>query len=277
MSDNNIKLCITFVCEPGELETKSMLLATSLRHHNDTNIELVAAIPSHHADADFITIHTHDLLSELNIRTEKISNPLSFDYPIGNKLACLDIDSTANKIIFLDSDILCLSTIPDQAFSAAICAKPADLATYSKHQADWNRVYQLFDLPLPTSTLSIMSTASQELMPPYFNAGVIAIDNDIDLYTTWTECCQRIDLDDSITNKRPWLDQIGLPLAIARLGHQTHCLPESLNYPAHLKPLANKDVILCHYHWPSVLKREPGTHAAYTNTPQQTSITESFN
>jgi len=45
MIRNQSKYCFVFVCQPGELEIKSMLLAASLRFQHGNEIELVAALP----------------------------------------------------------------------------------------------------------------------------------------------------------------------------------------------------------------------------------------
>jgi len=123
----------------------------------------------------------------------------------------------------------------------------------------WKQIYDLFNLPLPHQR--VITSTSGELMLPYFNAGVIAIQNGIALKPVWEECCQIIDATHSITNKRPWLDQIALPIALARLNLDYHCLDERFNYPAHLKPLSNSPEslpFLCHYHWSHIIRREPG-------------------
>jgi predicted ATPase len=98
-------------------------------------------------------------------------------------------------------------------------------------------------------------------MLPYFNSGVIAVQKGLGFADVWAECCRTIDAETSITNKRPWLDQIALPIAVAKLNLAYECLDERFNYPAHLKPLPkspdSSKPFLCHYHSPSVLRREP--------------------
>lgn len=59
-------------------------------------------------------------------------------------------------------------------------------------------------------------------------------------------------------DKRPWLDQIALPVALQKLRIAYQCLDESFNYPAHIKPLnPKKRPFFCHYHFPEVIRREP--------------------
>lgn len=251
-----MKYCFVFVCQSGELEIKSMLLAASLRHYLRGDYECVAAIPQPVSRWGTLSEPTLTLMQILKIRSVSITNRIDADYPIGNKVSGLSIDTPAEKIIFLDSDILCLRQFsPETTFTAPFNAKPADLATFTSANALWQPIYDLFKLPLPNRR--VISSVSGELMLPYFNAGVIAIQNGLDFGLRWEECCKIIDAETSITNKRPWLDQIALPIAVAQLNLTYQCLDERFNYPAHLKPLPNSFPFLCHYHWPSVIRREP--------------------
>jgi len=257
----NMKYCLVFVCQSGELEVKSLLLASSLKRYLQGDYECVAAIPQPATRWGPLSANTQTLLNKLNIRTVAITNRIDDNYPIGNKVDCLGIETTAPRLIFLDSDILCLRKCHlAHWFSAPFSAKPADLATLTYDLRRWQRIYQLFDLPFPTERL--LATVSGELMLPYFNSGVIGIQTGLGFSAVWEDCCRVIDADSAITDKRPWLDQLALPMALMKLNLPHHSLDERLNYPAHLKPLppssAFSSPVLCHYHWPSVIRREPG-------------------
>lgn len=248
--------CFTFVCQPGELEIKSLLLAASLKRYLRGDYECVAAIPQPVTRWGDLSATTTTLLSTLGVRTVPITNRIAEDYPIGNKVAALGIETPADRVVFLDSDILCLRDFsPDTWFQAPFNAKPADLAILTYDVQRWQKMYRLVNLPLPTWRQ--IATVSGELMLPYFNAGVIAIQNGLGFAQVWEECCRLIEADDTITDKRPWLDQFGLPVALTQLNLPHHSLDERLNYPAHLKPLPAALPFLCHYHWPAVLRREP--------------------
>ncbi|GEM_PF-520505 len=250
--------CFVFVCQQGELEMKSMLLAASLKRYLRGEFECVAAIPQPDSRWGIISEETRALMQTLGVRLVPITNPINDNYPIGHKIACLGIDTSADKIVFLDSDILCLSEFRFDSQSP-FSAKPADLPTFTQNVAVWQQVYDLCQLPLPDQR--VISSVSGELMLPYFNSGVIAVQNGLGFAKVWAECCQTIDIETSITNKRPWLDQIALPMAVAKLNLAYDCLDERFNFPAHLKPLPkspdSQKPFLCHYHSPSVLRREP--------------------
>jgi len=253
-----MKYCFVFICQSGELEIKSMLLAASLKRYLRCEYELVAAIPQPTTRWGSLSQNTLNLMQTLGVRSAQIINRIDENYPIGNKVSCLGVETSASQIVFLDSDILCLRTF-SPLFDAPFQAKPADLSTFTPENNQWQPVYDLFQLPLPTER--VISSTSGQLMLPYFNAGVIAVQNGLGFAQVWEACCQKIDAAASISNKRPWLDQIALPIAVNQLGLKYKCFDERFNYPAHLKPLSNSPEFLpflCHYHWSHIIRREPG-------------------
>ena len=251
-----MKFAFVFVCQAGELEIQAMLLAASLRQQFGYTPECIAAIPQPESHWGTLSEETLSLIDTLKLRTVPITNPVDQHYGIANKIACLDIETEADVLIFLDSDILCLQPfLPENHFHAQFHAKPADLATFTKDTALWQKMYDLFQLPLPT--WRVISTVSNEVMLPYFNSGVTAIKTGLNFAKTWAQCCKIIDADENIPNKRPWLDQAALPLTVEKLKLTHQCLDERFNFPLHLKPLPTELPFLCHYHWPTILRREP--------------------
>ena len=246
-----------FICQSGDIEIKAVLLAASLHRYLPKGCELIAAIPTPESTWGEPCPQTLAFLSRLNVRLVPIENPISVDYPIGNKVACLNIPVPAGRLTFLDSDMLCLRFFdPAVHFTADFCAKPADLATFGKDSAVWQMIYQKFGLVQPD--WRVLATVSREILWPYFNAGLISITVPSSLPESWIKACRRIDVDPDIPNKRPWLDQIGLSVAMAQTcPGQRHILDERFNYPLHLKPLGPEMPFFCHYHWPHVLRREP--------------------
>lgn len=253
-----LKYCVVFVCQSGELEIKAMLLAASLKRHWQGEGECVVAIPTPASRWGELSTEVDAFVRCLGFRTVAITNRIDEQYGMGNKVACLGIETSAERLLFLDSDILCLQAFlprSEQELShAPFCAKPADGNSNAYTEADWQKVYALFGRQLPARR--IMTTVSDQLIPPYFNAGVVVVQNGMNFGNVWETCCQKIDAAPDILNKRPWLDQIALPVAVERLHLPYHCLDERWNFPAHQKPLPKELPIFCHYHWPSVLRRE---------------------
>ncbi len=268
-----MRYCFVFVCQQGELELKALLLAASLNRFLRVDHELVVAMPQPESLWGRPSAKTLALLRRWGARIVPISNPVGPDYPIGNKLPCLQIETAADKLVFLDSDMLCLREFKHQScFESPFNAKPADLATFGFDADQWQRIYATLGLSPPQ--LAMTATVSGELMPPYFNAGFIAVHRDDaeKLGAAWIAAALTIDDNEEIKNKRPWLDQIALPVALAKLGLSCTCLDERYNYPAHLKPLTldpDKLPFFCHYHTPSVLRREPRVNALLTSLARE--------
>ncbi len=250
-----------FICQHGELEIKSALLAASLKYFLQGQYQLIAALPTPATRWNTPSQQTLEFLQQLGVQCVEIQNYIADDYPIGNKVSALAIPANSENSIFLDSDLLLLQAWnPAQHFNnAPFCAKPADLATFGQDLETWQAVYQLFNLPFPHQR--VVSTVSRQMMLPYFNAGFIAIQNGLKFAETWLDSCQQIEAATHINNKRPWLDQIALPITAARLNLPFHCLDERYNYPAHLKPLAKTLPYFVHYHYPHCLRREPRLNA----------------
>jgi hypothetical protein len=242
-----VHVSVGFVCEPGRLEAQAVVLAASLRaQHPD--LDLVAAVPRAPADA------TSRVLSDLRVRIEPIVNPVADDYPIGHKVAALGAGQPRGLRLFLDTDTLCVRPLDWHVLRThPFAAKSADMATFGDTPT-WQRLYQRFGLELPPQTMA--ASVSEVLMHPYFNAGMIATTGAADLAPEWARICRAIDAMQDINPRRPWLDQIALPIAVARLGLAWRSLDEAWNYPAHMKPLG-ADAAIVHYHQPAVVAREP--------------------
>jgi hypothetical protein len=268
--------CFTFVCQQGDLELKSMLLAASLKRYLRCDYECVAAIPQPETQWGTVSEDTLVFMHDLGVRTVPITNPFGKNYHIGNKFGCLGVDTLADRLIFLDSDILCgrefspdtispnLSSIfgadPELIegikgiFGAQFSAVPSS-TLFTRDIKRWQQIYDLFDLPLPQ--WRIVCTQIDELMLPIFNGGVIVVQNGLGFTEIWEDCCRRIDAEVSITNKYPWLDQLAIPVAIARLNLTVNVLDDRFNYPVHIAPLPKELPFLCHYHVPSWIRGEP--------------------
>ncbi|MDX8389244.1 MAG: sulfotransferase [Mariprofundaceae bacterium] len=260
--DKQFKYCFTFVCQQGELEIKALLLAASLRRFLRGYFELVAAIPEPIEEWGEPSKATLDALKSLGVRVCKIRNPIGKSYPIGNKMACVSVETDADYTIFMDSDMLCMQEFsPQEWFSKhQFYAKPADMFTFGREEEVWHAVYDRCGEPFPDAR--VISSVSGEMMAPYFNAGFIAVRHGSLFASSWPEIALLIDADQAIENKRPWLDQIALPVALSKEKLSWKCLDERFNFPLHLKPLQGSLApSFCHYHTPEVMRREPVVNA----------------
>jgi hypothetical protein len=245
-----------FVCQAGELEIKALLLAASLKRFLRCDFELIAALPTPASTWGELAPETRALLQVLGVRIEPIVNPIDPDYRIGNKLACFDVPTRAERIVFLDSDILCLRDFgePD-SLRVPFAAKPADLRTFAAGAEAWQPLYAAAGVELPQ--LRLPTTVSGEFGLAYFNSGVIFADAASGLGKAWTECARTILQVPSMREQRHWLDQVSLAIAVHKLGLAYSGLDERFNFPAHLKPVPDELPFFCHYHWPRIIGGEP--------------------
>ena len=241
------RVSVSFVCDVGHLEAQAVLLGASLRAQH-ADLSLIAAVPRQPGET------TRRALDALGVTRADIVNPVASDYPIGHKVAALGAGEAGGLRVFLDTDTLCLRALDWSALrTSPFAAKPADVATFGD-MATWQRLYARFDLPVPTQRVA--ASVSHGLMLPYFNAGMLATARAQDLAAEWARICRAIDAMEDINPRRPWLDQIALPIAVARLGLAFRSLGEAWNYPVHLKPLSGGPAIV-HYHQPDKVAREP--------------------
>lgn len=258
---------ITFICQGGDLEIHALLLAASLKQHASVPHELVACVPTPADRWPPPAKRTIEQLKDLGVRIVPVTNELDSSYGIANKISCLEVPHGFSHTVFLDSDVLCLRDFSgSDVLQFDFAAKPADLATYGNDPAIWEATYRAAGLPMPEER--IVTTVSQEVTPPYYNSGVLIVAREIPLVPTWLDCARQIR---GISNPY-FLDQAALPVALRKLGISVHLLEEAYNFPAHLKPVNVSGLpVFCHYHYPSIIRREPllldTVHQLVSKTP----------
>jgi len=247
---------INFVVHKGPLEIQGVLLAASLRYFNQKHVSLCACVPKEFGGlASGISSETKTRLEEFDVSFKEIYNPIGKNYLIGNKLGCLQ-NSDSDYRVFLDTDMLCCQKIsfPEIELNT-IALKPADRRTYNWSKREWNKAYQKYTNSSLDDSDVVISTAFNELMLPYFNAGVVIINGCHNFAQSWIDISKRLDADNEFNGKRPWLDQLALPLTIKKLKLNLHCLTETHNFPANIKPVKNQYNQLVHYHKPDLIAR----------------------
>ncbi len=252
-------LAVVFVVQAGEWELKGLLLAASLRRHLGPPHELIAAVPGPAATWGQLAPESKSLLDRLGVRRVAIENPIAADFPHANKIACLAVSTTADRLLFLDSDMLCLgpfATAPD--LQQPLAAKVADLNAFGQREADWQQVYAAAAVTPPAERLAY--TLQGDVGWPAYNSGALLVERAraADLAATWADCARRIRDDPRVPPSRTWSDQIGLAVGLQRLGWAPAPLDARFNYPAHVWPLpTGPGPLLVHYHTPGIVAVEP--------------------
>ncbi|MEM8552578.1 MAG: hypothetical protein AAGF45_09370 [Pseudomonadota bacterium] len=244
---------LVFVAHGGVLEPQAALLAASL-HDAYVPAKVICRVmePANHWGA--LRPDVANFLDQCGVEIRPLRNRIDDAYPHGNKIAALE--GVSGRAVFLDTDMLLMVPFSThQRLLGVAAAKPADVDTFSAGGGSWARVWSMFDRDVPAKIYT--ASISGETIRPYFNAGfVMASDGDA-LAGMWTEVAKRIDAEPSIVNKRPWLDQIALPVAFAELGWPVDDLTDAFNYPCHLADLGVMAPYFAHYHYTRVLAAQP--------------------
>jgi len=217
-----IELDVSFVCQNGELEAMACLLAASLRRHHGGSLHLHVIEPVPAEEYGEITPRTRAYLDGLDVRWYRRENPVSHQYKIFNKLNAFRIEPQTEKTLFLDSDILVRRPLDGlrHYFGSQLAARMENQQRYSGREDAWRAAYGLFGLDVPAARWTTIDTS--EWGPPYFNAGVVLVDSNLDFSEVWSDTCRRIheagEVWEIARDQHRGTVQIGMPIAMARLG-----------------------------------------------------------
>lgn len=243
-------LSFVFVIDGPALELQGLLLVPRLRAMN-TGDRIIAYRPRGAADLSSVTeavfaasgVETHALRSEG-------SDIWAKPYPHGNKiLACAEPREEACTV-FLDTDMVAARSFGDAGLpgSGEVAVVPEGVPSWGREGDRWERAYAHFGLPMPDERVRLTRRKRRAFLP-YFNAGLVAFRSRDGFAEAWLETAREIDHGLRVGGKRPWLDQIALPIALRRAGLSYKMLNAVWNFSisdrAH-EPDA--DPVMVHYH-----------------------------
>lgn len=244
---------VVFVAHGGPLEPQAALLAASL-HDAYLPQKIVCRVVEPAERWTALGDDLSEFLKSLGVTIMPCRNEIDDDYPHGNKVAALR--GIEGRALFLDTDIMLMSPLSwHHRLTGDAAAKPADVDTFSDGGGSWARVWTSFHRDVPPRAYT--ATVSGQAMRPYYNAGFIMVSQGDRFAQTWTRVARQIDADDTIGNKRPWLDQVALPVAFAELGWTVDTLGDAFNFPCHLAPVGEVAPYFAHYHFARVIAEQP--------------------
>lgn len=243
-----------FVCHHGDLEPKALLLAASLRGRVPGGSDVFAVVPTPSDVWGSPGHHTVDLLERLGVQLTWVRAPFGRERSHANKIAALRAPAVADRLVVLDTDILALEPFRDlPIFDAAVALKPADAPTWTRDAAMWERTFAAAGARVPSER--VLTTVTGDVCPPYFNSGVLVVRDPVALAQEWERAARRLIAAD-LPFGPIWSDQPALAVALHTSRMSVGLLDETLNFPAHLRPVtAGEGVTLCHYHRPAVARR----------------------
>ena len=195
------KYCFMFVCQKGELELQSILLAESIKQFVEVDCDIIAMIPQPTEFFGTPSKYTLDILKTLGVSFQEFTNELIL--PPNPQDVCLftnkmyalrDVSTDAEKIIFLDTDCLFLKKFyGDPCFHIPISACIATSGQECLSEICLKDIYDQLGLKIPNQRTRIFSPR-HTYMPPRFSTGMIAIDADLKkpFTTTWLDYYSKV-------------------------------------------------------------------------------------
>lgn len=258
------RLTVYFIVEPPEYQVMACYLAASLRANYGDTVALVGYCPVQ--KLDLVHSQVKQALANLNCDLRGMVTEGRFDppYPHGNKiLATLEPRDTEFSC-FMDSDILTLrpSLVDNLVKKGCVSLTPAASMGWGK-QSVWPAIYAAGDMPMPSERIRLMKQTKGNGRMPYFSSGLFSFPEQ---YRTaegksfpqvWMDVAQTLDAAD-LPAKRPYLDQMSLPLAIRKSGLTWNLLPDEQHFilggKARGEPLPkDRDIYAVHYRqWPLI-------------------------
>lgn len=238
------RVAIVIMVEPGFLEWQAVLLCTALHKFCKTPF---AIHPYCRADRiEDLNPFTRSFLSEHTQGVQPITPEFNGEYPNGNKVYACAAPRDERFTLFLDTDML-----PLREFDLSFLMRPNIAAgvqgrvnTWTNAQNEWDKVYQHAGCSGP---VAFNAVGDETLAYPYLNAGLLFFAGP-DLGRIWRDVSLKVDFDDNIKDKRPWLDQITLPAAISGQGAALVFLQNHWNRSCKAEVAEKNNVKILHYH-----------------------------
>jgi hypothetical protein len=188
-------------------------------------------------------------------------------YPHGNKLFACAAPRETDAHVFLDTDTVCVAPLDleDRIGPDALSVVPEGIPSWGKTGDRWARAYGHFGLPLPEDRVRLTRRKRIAFLP-YFNAGFIGFHRDFGppgqgFAQAWLDTAREVDCNLDVGGKRPWVDQIALPITLKRHGLAYDVLPDVYNFSISKRAFEpDKAPKIIHYHsfryapaWPQFL------------------------
>ena len=260
------RLTVFFIVEPPDYQVMACYLAASLREQFGDSVALAGYCPAQ--KLDLVHDQVKVVLGKLGCEVRPFQVEGRFDppYPHGNKILATMEPRDTEFSCFMDSDILCLrpNAVDNIVATGKVSLTPAAWMGWGDQDL-WGVIYDIVGIPLPESRIKLMKQKKGAGKVPYFSSGLFSFPEQ---YRTpegksfpqvWYEVAQAVDANPDIPQKRPYLDQMTLPLAIQKAGLGWNILPDSQHFilggRSRGKPLPeDRDIYTVHYRkWP-VLK-----------------------
>jgi hypothetical protein len=256
-------LTMTYIIDLPDYQNMACWLLASIREYFPPDVRAIGYCPEHKLDQiDPGVIAAHELMGA-EIRTFRMNGRWDPAYPHGNKILAVLEPRDSEYTAFVDSDVLFLrKNRPEALIRPGMVSCSVAASMQWGEQEVWDQIYGVFDMPVPKERVRLMRQSRGKVVP-YFSSGLVVFPegpvNGRRFADVWYETATEIDRGTDLPAKRPYLDQMSLPLAIRRAGLDWNILPEEQHYILGGKlrgePLpTDRDIFTIHYRNMKILK-----------------------
>lgn len=232
-----VDLTFFFIVEPPKYQMMACYLAGSIRENFGQSVKMVGYCPAHRMaelEPDVL-----EVLRRMECEVRPMATEGWFDppYPHGNKLLAALEERDTEYSCFLDSDILFLR--PNEAANlihpGCVSLTPAASMGWGAQEV-WPSIYAAAGVEMPDERIRLMNQRGGKDRMPYFSSGLFCFPEKyrdargLRFPEVWMEVAGDLDAAPDIPAKRPYLDQMSLPLAIRKAGLDWHLLPKEQHY-----------------------------------------------
>lgn len=249
-------LTLTYIVEAPDYQNMACYLLASIRTHFPPDVQVIGYCPEHKmAEIDSGVIRAHELMGA-EIRPMRTEGMWDTPYPHGNKIIAALQPRDSVFSAFVDSDVLFLR--PNAPLALIASGKVSCSVAASMRWGDqsvWDQIYAVFDMPVPTERVRLMRRSPGDVVP-YFSSGLVVFPEDaangLRFADVWYDTALQIDRKTDLPARRPYLDQMSLPVAIRRAGLEWNPLPEEQHFilggMLRGKPLpTDREIFTIHY------------------------------
>lgn len=259
-------LTVYFIVEPPKYQLMACHLAASLREQFGQDISLVGYCPAQKLDT--VMPEVKEVLRRMRVDLRGFETEGRFDppYPHGNKILATLEPRDTDFSCFMDSDILCIrpNNVENILRQGHVTLSKAASMNWAP-QSIWDDIYGACDMDIPVERFKLMKQRKGAERIPYFSSGLFCFPEQhrspvgLTFPQTWMQVAQTIDAQPDIPKKRPYLDQMTLPLAIRKAGLDWNILPDEQHFILggldRGKPLpTDREIFTIHYRMWDIVK-----------------------
>lgn len=231
------RLTVYFIVEPPDYQLMACYLAASLREQFSEGLELVGYCPEE--KLGLVQPDVTEALRRMRVELRGFRTEGRFDppYPHGNKLLATLEPRDTDFSCFMDSDILCLrpNSIGAITRDGAVTLSRAASMNWAP-QSIWDRIYATCGMAPPEERFRLMKQRNGRARMPYFSSGLFSFPErhrdaeGLSFPEVWMQIARQLDANPEIPKRRPYLDQMSMPLAIRKAGLDWNILPDEQHF-----------------------------------------------